>query len=76
MRYNAALQLTRGACRFRSRRARRVRLRWPGVPMPTDGYFGGQSRLAESILYNEGEPLAPELDRSIHRSVRYKRMRD
>jgi hypothetical protein len=31
--------------------------------MSTDGYFGGRSRLAGELRFNEGEPLAPELDR-------------
>ena len=26
-----------------------------------NGYFGGQSRLADELLFNEGEPLAAEL---------------
>ena len=57
------LQVTRGACRYRSSRADRVRLRWWGVLAPADGYFGGWSRLAEQLQFNEREPPAPELDR-------------
>lgn len=38
-------------------------LRWSGVLTPADGYFGGVSRLAHPLLFSEGEPLAPELNR-------------
>ena len=31
-----------------------------------DGYFGERSRLAEQLLYNDGEPLAAEVDRYVH----------
>jgi len=57
------LQVTMGACRFRSRRAERVRLLAPGVTTPADGYFGERSRLAGHSRFSEGEPLAPELSR-------------
>ena len=61
--HNPALQVTRGAGRYRSRTAERVRLRWPGLATLEDGYFVGRSRLAGQLLFTEGKPLAPELDR-------------
>lgn len=60
---NISLQVTRGGCRYRSGRAERVHLRWPGPVSPTDGFYGRRGRLVGQVPFEEGESLAPELNR-------------
>ncbi len=69
MRYNQPLQLTRGACRYRTSRAKRIGLRWSRVMMLAHEYFGRRSRLALQLRLNEEEPLAAELYVTRHVSI-------